>query len=1645
MGKPIDDGRGSSAYATGGGGVTLEQSFGASVLVALLLGDPVSGLGDDVRVERVHVQAATVSPIDDFVVTGENRTIAFAVRRDPTIAASDPKFVKLLAGYVRILVERAAEVDADRWRLGLVVAGPHTAASETRRLADVARRHPSSDSLRAEVERKGSMTAAVRARLALVDAAIDEATALTGLGGPTVDRATLTWRLLRALYIVESRLEGDVAQDRTYAIARLASSTKTLTEAESLYEHLCRLVASTAVAGGVLDMASLRRDLRSVAVIDRATTYARAWELLDARSADLRARASPTLIDSRAGAPTRLHLERAELREQLRAFLRATGERGSLLVVGGEPYVGKSALTIQEAEELRQAGESVVTLSLRDLPGTAIELDGLLGAPFELVVGSMAVAPVRLLVLDGAEVVLEGRDKLVHAILRAARRVRVGVVTVTRDDAKDANVRAANQAGFDVEYFSVSVLADAEIDLVARAFPSMARAAEEPRARWLLGRLGLVEVLLSSGAQAVLPDGALSEADVFAAIWKTFIRRDEAVAPGEPAPDIREAALLGVIRRLLDPSASMVSVEALPSLRRDRVLLPFDAWRTGDEFASDLYRDFTAARLLLTDPSRSTLARAGAPRWMLRAARLAAQVRLISAGTNAERVRVALVTEFDALAIEHGQRWRDVAWEAVLTLGSARALLQDAVPRLLADGGAELAELLRVVVQRFCSGGRADAVVVGPVVELLCDQADAIDNCYSAQDHAEAVIHAWLAGLALDPRDTVSVPLRARVRNELFPPSDDAHSEFSVRSLGLLGPDLDTRVERELRKIGAEHPHLLQDCVDDAYVAHVMSRHQPDLLLALAELYYIEKQNPLSAWRDGPREGVRSHGSHGGFGDPMASFGYGPFWALLHSNRARETIKFIKRLLDHATRVRVTRGALDAATVELDDLPGVDIELHDGSARFIVDVNVWKWYRGTGVGPYPCISALLALERFVDQLLELPGMQFANVISMLLRDCESGAIPALVVGVLVRYIDRVDAEFDPWLSQPLFWWLENKRVMNEHVGGLYARDHRAEAAPGEARRRWYPHDIAGYLVAMAAAQGDVERLRALAEVGRKLISTAESDVAGRENDAESEESLLVARRWAAMLDLGNYRQTQKADGVEYAFVAPDDIAGALEPKNRDLGRGQEAWRLLSAYGLAARAPVSTELLRKDIAVARDLQGTPPDSGPDEVLFATAAVASAALERCAAGDLPLPEADRDWALATLERAATWQEDGPFRSAHSIHPDAPDRLAARRIAAVLVAPSTQIRDAQLAVVLASVDALMSSESEEVRVVLAHGLRLLWSTPCRVVGGSCVHATVFESCRRFVKTARSGPRDPGDPSRSSVPLDEPEAELPGVPGHDLRLNVLIPAIVVVTDCIASSCCVSGSARALRVALLDAHRRVEAYWSRRGYDEPLEEMALSVPGALLRLDDDEVFRHLDAFAAIPFALGGFLRGLRTVATVDARLRPAFRALWPRIMDTVLDLVAAGKDPREERHGGARAFAALIPVPNPPRGERNIDEAIRAAATGWPAIADIGARIERWVPLAAGRPESVEPLIAFLQLQPVAEQIRPGIGWIAAIAMADCRAIAGHSFSLPGWLQQLRESGLVDTEATRTFQRLVDGLAAAGDGRLMALQRALE
>lgn len=256
----------------------------------------------------------------------------------------------------------------------------------------------------------------------------------------------------------------------------------------------------------------------------------------------------------------------------------------------------------------------------------------------------------------------------------------------------------------------------------------------------------------------------------------------------------------------------------------------------------------------------------------------------------------------------------------------------------------------------------------------------------------------------------------------------------------------------------------------------------------------------------------------------MAAWYFGPFFRLLNI-RPLETIALINRMLDHAAAVRVGHhDPWQSPQAPNSPLPGLDLDLPSaGTCHCVGDNHVWYWYRGSSVGPYPCMSALLAVERFADHLVDTLGLPLGQVIEMLLRDCNNLAMPGLVVGLLVRHLERVGNLLDPWLTRPEVWRLEFARAVVE--GQLHVQGPDAPDLVGRDRRAFSLRDAAAHMTLRAMVNGDQGRLAGLAAVADELVRRARSLLAG--NPGGSEE-LAAVEGWAASLRPESYHAEPKA-------------------------------------------------------------------------------------------------------------------------------------------------------------------------------------------------------------------------------------------------------------------------------------------------------------------------------------------------------------------------------------------------------------------------------------------------------------------------------------------------------------------------------------
>lgn len=1693
----------SSPYATGGGGVTFERRVATRYLAHLLTGASSPEL-DNRRVVGVAFQQAPSHPVDDLVVLaardGEDMAsleLSVGVRRSPDFVISDMDTKKLIGSFLIAAQERSAE-GVER-RLAICVAGPQNAAAQVEELANLARTRNAAAFYR-DLAVPGRFHRTWKDRLKHLKALVKAN--LEASGQDSSDRAVdaASWLLLSQLHVLMPRLEPPDELDWAGLLDQLESWARDPTRdaASSLRSQLEVLAARYAPAAAPVDLTILRRDAHDCLNLDRRRSQ-QAWAELNRLDGEARA----AIRSNIGGGDGSLKLPRPVPEGELRRAIGAP----NLVIVTGDSGVGKSALVkaVIEAQDVSDDAEfQAVMLDLRQLPAQMAELRAWLGQPLERLLGELS-APNRILVIDAADFVLKSGDQMLRALVTAAQSARVSVWVVSATEGLAAVKSAVETLPGRPLEIDIEGLTDEDIALVVDAFPALRRLADDARARELLRR-PVVADLLARSEPGSLP---LSDSDALNVIWGKLIRNDGRSDRGMPAA--REQVLLQLAQHGLeqsDPAAVFAGLnpEGLEGLRRDGLLrTPDNPWLTLPALAHDLLRTFAVAKLLLSDGDPAArLQTHGAPRWTLPAARLAAQVMLAGPATPAwpPAGRLArLQDDFDRLATAgFGERWSDLPTESVLTLPNAPLLLGDTWAELVADEAAGLKRVLRIIDQRHSKAGLADRLVAQPVMDLLLDR----DWPAPADDMVTDLFRSWLRPLLMTGKQA-GEPTRIKLREHLveFVAAGDRRlaeiaeqqaaalaartaeekaadkeqqnriqrisgisggsrrrrryvelpeeliSESTMELLALLGPDLGADGEDLLRRVAADDPYRLAPALEPGLTGLGLCRYRPKLLVELVEAYYLDDDIDAEDGFGGGLhdDGTRDH-QFGGLGTPLAAYYRGPFIWMFRSS-FRESVACLNRLLNHAARFRV--AILHSMARGRPGRPDPDhyrteLSLTGAPRSYIGDGQVWVWYRGTGVGPYPCMSALQALELVCDEFIEA-GAPLDCLVSVLLDDCENLAMPALVVGLLVRHLEKAGEALDPYLVEPAIWHLEFSRIVNES-SGLAAN---AASVKSPERRKWNLREAS----MMLALYADEARAQQLRELGDRLFARAlelHGVTEPVEADDELAEELASVRGWAGALDRASYQFTQTDEGIVVEQKVDPEVEKALAGTNEDSRRVHHGYRLWNRYPErhdrhAKHAAVTLDELIDDLAVAKDLLENPPARGPGNRYEAPAAVAAAALEAQFRDRLNVPHKELIWSAGVLfdvveDRRSVHPND---RDEFSYFSRGADRAAARGLPLLLLPQADEIRvelmtargltDDQISDNLAW---LLSSGANEARLFAAMSLDLVWATPWDHTA-PCRHSAAISLVEESLRGCCRGAWN--DDGRTEPPRLEGDvaAALDRLDGEEIVVPFLSAAIRALGAAAMTDNCERGRSHELLAAVLAAHRRGMAA-SDYGYQHSHTDSLIAARALLMRAADGGdalLFEHFDSYAEDSRLLEELLKALAAAAEENQQAADTARRLWPTLIDRGLDLLGEPKPPSRRQRWRRQAIAAFMP--NPAYDYGYLYRELDSDPIVWTDVEAWQPQVARWLPMAAGQRESLDSLVHLLHSVPDDQQGRLGLIWVETLVRADPSEVAWKSYLLPEWLHDVRphihEADLIDC-----WQRIVDMLIVAGDTRVADL-----
>ena len=1730
-----------SPYASGGGGVTFERQVAVQYLAHLLAGDFANELGEGRRVVSVAFQQAPDHPVDDLVVRAArpddlqpSLVLALAVRRSPNLVASDESTRKLFRQFVDEMANTPTE--GPEHRMCLVVAGPQEPAKQLATLANHAAHQMDATGFFDLVRTPRKFQAAVRDRLAQLEVLVE--CALHDLGVANTDAALVqqrTWELLSRLEVSMPRLESPDETDWAAVANRLITVVRGAdpTAASQLRDRLVALASGYSPKSACVDLKLLRRDAH--AMLDSTTwRNQNGWKVLDHLHCMALAAVRDQITGSDGGPG--LHLDRSDAAAKLIASV----AEAAAVVVSGASGIGKSALVLRgltAAGRAEPGSLQALCINLRRIPKLTVEFEHMLGCPFSTLLAELS-APQRVLIVDAADAVTEGREEAFRYLVGAAQESEVKVIAVASiDSQKVVRDIATERFLTDVTTYGVTPLTDSEIDQIVDRFPELSKLKSHARSRKLLRRLVIADLFVRGRVRGV----PSTEADAMQEVWAGLVRRHEKADSGSPVA--RDVALLRLAHLELYGGdrlevISDIDPAAVDGLCRDELLRtsPHDASLIGPEFAHDEVRRYAVARLLLSEETpASRMLQAGAPRWSLSAAQLASQAWLQRPHGPKTPLAGRLSTlqeSFDRLVkAGHGARWGDVPGEALLALADPQPVLRDAWPELVADDAVGLRRLARLVDQRLRDDkGIVNHIAVEPIIALLLEDT----TPWRSGKYAEDLLRDWLqahvvakavAGHSLrillrqrlieacaagdrrlaQEREVAAATSQAekapQVRKEelrfltrllfafcrLFAWGVGRRAHFSGRIerdrrsagshndrfvevgygsrprrqrpevpreitdaivlelLALVGPDLGSDGEAILCRVARDAPSWLAPAVEELFTGHALANYRRGLLVRLTEAYYVDEESGGSRFDD---DGIRRHRARSFGIVPQFAYFRGPFIPLLQTD-FRNGVAVINRLLNHAARARVrTLSRLGPVGPPFHDGVGYETKLAITSTRrrYIGDEHVWRWYRGTAVGPYPCMSALQALERVCDQLIKIQ-IPISRVIEILLCDCENLAMVGLVVGLLVRHLEHTGRLLDPCLADPLIWHHEFGRSASE-MSGLAAD---SEGLVNPDRRTWSLREAAGCMVLRA----DERRAAELRAVGETLVAKARRDIESAEDESvtepareagdSAEHQLAIVRASASSLDRSTYRAYDAPDGSYIQSMPPEDVTQALEPSDEKLERALAVSRLVVRYHINRNKRSADEVgpdeLTTDLAIARRLLEHPPSDGILDPWEAPAMVAVAALESHLLSGLDLPHDALSFAAETVLQIGEAKPTGNDEFDHSYFEQGADRSAARAVPLLLLPSASRLRSVidradgctRFERAVGASMKLTQAATNEVPLHLARGLDHLWKTPC-TEDGHCHHEVGWLIATETMRHCVFSGWDPATKRRTVLALKEPYAKsLDRVDDSSILAFRLDAAIRALAPAAIAGICVSARARDLLLALLAAQRR--SLLSEEQYDaDPRGSHTLLSARALLTLaeecDGTLILEHIDAYADNSALLYHLLSALSAAAEETPERAAAARRIWPNVVRHVLDLNESGHTPFGDGISGDMAFAALIP--NATGESSYLYPEVEDSRIAWWQPLAMQPEVEAWLVTAAGRPHCVDHLIHFLRVLTPEDQVRTGLPWVSKLVSTDLDHTAGRALTLSTWLIEIRSvadhAGLL-----ASWQEVVDALVVAG------------
>lgn len=1034
---------GTSPAASGPAGSLFEGQVGAAYFLSMLTGAEPRGLPGTI-IDRVELQRAGEGyPLDDVIVrahdsSGSLSTLEIQVKRTIDFTASDAVFKKVVAQ----IAEAARKPGFWERKHELAVATARTSRKIDGAYQDVltwARQIGTAEVFAERIAREGSSSEDMRkfvrtfkANLAEVDFSNDDETA---------------WKLLRRFQILIFDFTTTGSASETLARERSARALvpDDAGRGGDLWTALTALATKVAAAGGE----RTRETLRS-----------------DPDLANFRWAAEPRHLHALAALATDGADALADIRDQINgvcigratrvAEVRAGLEASRYVEIRGDAGVGKSGILKHLAIQAQTETGVIVLKPGRTPTGGWSGLRERLrfdGAARDLLL-ELAADGTGLLFVDNLDLFSEGERPTVNDLIRAAASVPgFSVIATARRNFGVDELGWLAQDGLDelgrAPPIFVDELNEAEVVELAAAAPFLASllASSHPARDVTRNLFRLARLANRSSDAPVLR----TETDMATEWWDT--------ADGQPDGRRERQRVIRILaEQALSPvavfDASSQPASAVDALVRSETLQEYGDDKVG--FRHDVLREWAVAKFIALDPKAIDRIHLDqpAPSYLARSIELYARC-LIEQGEDCSAWD-ALLSRLSVQGVH--ATWRRAVLMALVHSEASSRALRTAQPRLLAENGALLNELIRTTTAVDAQAAREAFTESGFKLEAICENlmipagpswsrlilwilqlGDDLPGG-SLPDVVDLFTRWSIAMLGTDP---VTPLLLRPLFSWLTAIEEDKDEQGYSRSSGLFGNALTSSqidaLEGDLRRAFAMFANR-DPALAVAYLQTVMARKRRECLAqelhefrgTLAAAAPNEMANLFeAALIPPPRPEKLERYSRSSFEDRIftlldsqflpVSPAQGPFYDLLVA--APETGKrLIRRLVDYA----ITAQTLNYTG----DVEFIEIALASGPRRFTWP-HTYLWSRESYSRFYAVSSGLMALEAWAHDRVEA-GASVGDVVAEVIGDSDAPACYLLIaVDLILSHWPASKEIAIPFVANPDLIILDRERGASE--------------------------------------------------------------------------------------------------------------------------------------------------------------------------------------------------------------------------------------------------------------------------------------------------------------------------------------------------------------------------------------------------------------------------------------------------------------------------------------------------------------------------------------------------------------------------------------------------------------------------------------